>query len=381
MVGKLAVPPLLWRGCPAAEGVTSDHKRVIAALHQTSITPVAFFLPQFHAIPENDRWWGRGFTEWDLVRKARPLFHGHDHPRVPGDQFGYYRLSEPEVLERQSRLARTYGIAAFCFYHFWFRGKRLLNRPVDTFLRRRDPTMRFCLAWANEPWTRGWDGSDHLVLQRQEYGRKPDWQRHYDALLPAFSDERAIRIGDRPVFLVYRVAHLRSAVRMFDCWRDEAARRRTPVPFIVGMLNGFHDREEHLYRFLDGVCEFAPFAGLRDRRQHEYGRFELYDAAWEALLSIRRVHRCQFRGAFVSWDNTARRGPKATIFLGSHPSRYEFYLRRQIRRVLRMRREHRLLFINAWNEWGEGCYLEADRTNGRGYLRATRNALIAEAGT
>lgn len=354
-------------------------QRLASALERTSIRAVAFYLPQYHRIPENDRWWGRGFTEWTLVRKARPLFYGHDQPRVPAD-LGYYDLADPLVLEKQSSLARAYGISAFCFYHFWFKGKRLLDRPVDMFLAHGRPHIQFCLAWANEPWTRRWDGSDHLVLQRQDYGSTDDWRRHFDALQPAFCDARALRIGSRPLFLIYRPGHLRKAARMIDCWRNEAARQRLPEPFIVGMLNGFHDREQHLYLLLDGLCEFAPFAPLRCRRRHDFGRFELYDDTWEALLAMKRRHDCQFRGAFVAWDNTARRGRQATIFLGSHPVRYAHYLRRQIRRVLRLRREHRLLFINAWNEWSEGCYLEPDAAHGGAYLRATRDALIAASG-
>jgi lipopolysaccharide biosynthesis protein len=346
-----------------------------ARLAEAKLRVLAFHLPQFHAIPENDHWWGKGFTEWTNVRRARPFFPGHDQPRVPSPEIGYYDMLAPGVLDRQAEMARRYGVEGFSVYHFWFDGKQLLGEPMRRVLAGACQRMRFCLAWANEPWTRQWDGRDHEVLQPQWYGGPRSWLRHYQALRPALEDPRAVRVDGRPLLLVYRIGHIPDPRAMLECWREAAERDGVPVPFVVGMLNAFRDAatEEGLLA-CDGVAEFAPFAAYH-ARSHPGGMKISYEETWERLLALPQVHQTHFRGAFVSWDNTPRRAKRGVVFDGATPERYRAFLLRQVRRVLEMPENRRLLFINAWNEWGEGCSLEPDVTNGWGYLEATAAAL------
>lgn len=344
-------------------------------LAEARLRVLALHLPQFYPIPENDRWWGPGFTEWTNVRRARPLFPGHDQPRVPAAEIGYYDLLAPGVLDRQVATAQRYGLEGFCIYHFWFAGKVLLGEPLRRLLTGACPQLRFCLAWANEPWTRGWDGRDEAVLQPQRYGGPRTWLRHYRYLRPALEDPRAIRVDGQPLLLVYRIGHIPEPRAMLDCWREAAERDGVPAPFVVAMLSKFSDpREEEGLLACDGVAEFAPFTTYRDQPLPP-GMTIPYQEAWEKLLAVPQVHPTHFRGAFVSWDNTPRRGARGRVFEGAAPELYHDFLVRQIRRVLQQPEDRRLLFINAWNEWGEGCCLEPDVTHGLGYLEATEAAL------
>src|SRR5262249_20495976 len=172
------------------------------------IKPLCFYLPQFHRIPENDRWWGEGFTEWTLVRQAKPLFAGHPQPNVPTDELGYYDLLNPRVRQRQGELAAEHGIHGFCYYHYWFRGKKLLETPLELMLSDGYPAVPFCLCWANEPWSRRWHGKDQDVLQPQEYGEPADWSIHFDYLNTYFRDDRYIKVDGNPLFLIYRIGHV-----------------------------------------------------------------------------------------------------------------------------------------------------------------------------
>jgi len=347
-------------------------------LAETGIRLIAFHLPQFHPIPQNDRWWGEGFTEWTLVRHAQPLFSGHDQPRAPAEATGYYDLTAPGILERQALLARAYGIGAFAFYHYWFSGTLLLERPLQLWLRA-GPTFPFCVAWANEPWTRAWDGRSDVVLQPQMYGDASVWRRHFRYLLPAFRDARALRVGERPLFLIYRAGHIPQLAAMLDVWRQEAERHRVERLFVVAMLSGFEDGRSDVLSAVDAVCEFAPFAARPYRSgpsTRANGFIDNYSRAWEELLRIPDVHQVQFRGAFVRFDNTPRRGTQGVVYDGASANTYRHYLTIQLRRALRLPIDKRFVFVNAWNEWSEGCYLEPDTHCGDAYLAATRAALL-----
>jgi lipopolysaccharide biosynthesis protein len=346
------------------------------ALERSGLRIVAFHLPQFHPIAQNDGWWGDGFTEWTLVRRARPLFRGHNQPRVPSPEIGYYDLTAPGVSEMQVRLARAHGIHAFAFYHFWFNGTRLLERPVEEWLRA-GPAFPFCLAWANEPWTREWDGRDDCVLQAQDYGDRAVWRRHFAALRAALVDPRALRVDGRPVILLYRAGHIPHLEAMLATWREEAHALGDDL-FVVAMLSGFEDRSAN-YAVVDATCEFAPFAARSfraERPQRREGFIDDYDAAWSAMFEIPDLHPVQFRGCFVSFDNTPRRGRRGVIYEGATPEKYRHYLAAQIRRTMHAPRGYRVIFVNAWNEWSEGCYLEPDARLGRAYLEATRAAIL-----
>lgn len=357
---------------------------------------IAFHLPQFHQIPENDEWWGRGFTEWTNVRKARPLFPGHYQPRVPLEE-RYYDLLDPAVQEWQANLARQHGLFGFCYYHYWFRGKRLLERPVESLLSRGSPDFPFCLAWANEPWTRAWDGGEQQVLMPQSYGDKDDWLRHFHYLLPMFEDPRYIRVDGRPMFLIYRSASIEVLEPMLDLWRALAIKEGLKGLHVVGMLTGF-DRDQRKDLF-DAFVQFEPMYTIRHslpywlrkrekwirrvtecswrlfgRASHAPNSYE-YSDLW-SVISQRNLEPRTYPGAFVDWDNSARRGLDRSLILRKFdPLSFERGMRHQIQTA----READLdfLFVNAWNEWAEGAYLEPDRERGLYFLK-TIHALLRE---
>ena len=353
---------------------------------------IAFYLPQYHPIPENDRWWGKGFTEWTNVTKARPLFRGHYQPHLPAD-LGFYDLRVAEVREAQAALAREHGIYGFCYHHYWFHGSRLLHRPFAEVLASGRPDFPFCLSWANENWTRVWDGRDREVLLAQTYSHEDDLA-HIRALIPAFQDRRYIQIDGKPLFLVYRTDTLPAPIQTTEIWRAEAARAGIGGLFLAAVESFTSDIEPAKIGF-DGTVEFAPnwaVSGLpwfRGRKRHEllrkigviprvYHEHSVFDYQVMADQMLRRpqpAHK-SFLGVTPSWDNTPRRPKNAYILHGSTPQGYESWLRTAVLRTgERFSGDERIVFINAWNEWGEGCHLEPDQRWGHAYLEATRRAL------
>jgi lipopolysaccharide biosynthesis protein len=353
---------------------------------------IAFYLPQYHPIPENDHWWGKGFTEWTNVTKAKPLFRGHYQPHLPAD-LGFYDLRVPEVREAQATLARKHGIYGFCYHHYWFHGSRLLHRPFAEVLDSGRPDFPFCLCWANENWTRVWDGKDRDVLLAQTYSRDDDLS-HIRALIPAFRDPRYIRIQNKPLFLVYRIERLPDPRRTAAVWRNEASRAGIDGLFLAAVESFTSDIEPAATGF-DGTVEFAPnwavsgaprFRGRKryellrkigviPRVYYEHSVFEYQAMADQMLRRPQPLHKC-FLGVMPSWDNTPRRPKNAYIFHGSTPQGYESWLSAAVQRTSeRFSGDERIVFINAWNEWGEGCHLEPDQRWGRAYLEATSRAL------
>jgi lipopolysaccharide biosynthesis protein len=339
---------------------------------------VAFLLPQFHPIPENDRWWGEGFTEWTNVRRARPLFPGHHQPQRPAD-LGYYDLRDEAVRARLAGLAASYGIAAFCWYHYWFDGQRLLEAPFDAVLASGRPDLPFCMCWANEPWSRRWDGSDEEVLQPQRYSAEDD-EVHITALLPALTDARALKVEGRPVFLVYRAEQLPHAAGTAGRWRAAARRAGLPGLHLVAVeASAAHPVDPRAIGF-DATVRFQPDWRVLDRTERlsvgpPSTRVYSYPEVWPALAEAPAVGWRRYPAVCTQWDNTARRGADATVLHGSTPRHYERWLDTALAQVAGDEPDHRLVFVNGWNEWGEGCHLEPDRRFGHAYLRATRRAL------
>jgi lipopolysaccharide biosynthesis protein len=355
---------------------------------------LAFVLPQFHRIPENDAWWGEGFTEWTNVRKAKPLYAGHYQPRVPADE-RYYDLLDPSVHEWQASLAREHGLHGFCYYHYWFSGSRLLERPVSMMLSRGKPEFPFCLAWANEPWTRAWDGGEHQVLMPQSYGDEADWRIHFAHLLEVFRDPRYIRVDGKPMFLIYRSASIGVCAPMLALWRDLARQAGLPGVHIVGMVTGF-DRDPRAEIF-DAFAEFEPMYTIRHglpywTRKRERWIRRLANAQWRffgrvahapnsydyatlwRMLAGRELPPRTYPGAFVDWDNSPRRGLERGLVLRNFNGRsFAAGMRAQVRKARQAGAE--FLFVNAWNEWAEGAYLEPDQARGRFFLEAVRAAL------
>ncbi|MGD9022082.1 MAG: glycoside hydrolase family 99-like domain-containing protein [Lysobacterales bacterium] len=350
---------------------------------------IALYLPQFHPIPENDEFWGKGFTEWHNVRKAKPLFPGHHQPHVPGE-LGYYDLRDGQVRVAQAELAREYGIEGFCYYHYWFNGRRLLEHPLNELLATGEPDFPFCLCWANENWTRRWDGDDKEILVRQHYSEEDD-RNHIRELIPIFQDPRYIRVNGKPLFLVYRTSDLPNPARTAQIWREEA--RNAGLGEIHLSRVESMDKTDPRYIGFDSATEFAPDWGYRGpqltgdsdlpedasdelRKACENNYVHYYADMADAMMSKRRADYKRFRCVAPSWDNWARRKKNAALFLDPDPKKYQQWLTRMIADTnSRLHGEERIVFINAWNEWAEGCHLEPDQKYGLSFLDATKKAL------
>ncbi len=366
-----------------------------------SLRAIAFYLPQYHPIPENDKWWGNGFTEWTNVARARPLFDGHYQPQLPAD-LGFYDLRLPEAREAQATLAREYGLHGFCYYHYWFNGRRLLERPVNEILASGQPDFPFCLCWANENWTRRWDGQDQEVLMAQNYSDEDDLH-HIRWLAGVFQDPRYIRVQRRPLFLVYRLSRFPNPARTVDLWRSEALRLGVGDIFVCN-VESFTTEHGLAPRYnLDGAVEFAPdHQAMADRQKSNWLTNRLsrrprtqrlanklgltqpwltqhgvysYPKLMHNMLAKPNPHYLRFPCVTPAWDNTARRQFGATIIHGSTPGLYQHWLSATVEKAKAAHADEPVVFINAWNEWAEGNHLEPCQKWGRAYLEATRAAL------
>lgn len=351
----------------------------ITAATPNRIRYIAFYLPQFHPTPENDRWWGKGFTEWTNVTKAAPLFAGHYQPHLPTES-GFYDLRVKETRIDQINLAKEYGIDGFCYHYYWFSGTKILNQPVDAMLADPEHDMPFCLCWANENWTRQWDAAEHEILIAQKYQPEDDLN-FIKSLTPFFSDPRYIRVEGKPFFIVYRPQHLPDSKKSIETWRTHC--REVGIGEIHICCALTHGNMDHRSFGFDSGVEFPPhnlagISGTIDKSKLQfYGNFTgtvvQYRDVAELFLTRDYPSDNVFKGVFPSWDNTARRGPRSFVVLNGTPDNYEFWLKETV--ALTKRRypnEDRLLFINAWNEWAEGCHLEPDRVYGRQFLEATK---------
>jgi hypothetical protein len=355
------------------------------------VRAIAFYLPQFHPILENDEWWGKGFTEWTNVIKAKPLFPGHYQPRLPAD-FGFYDLRVPEVREQQAEMARSHGIEGFCYWHYWFHGRRLLERPLKEILASGRPDFPFCIGWANESWTRRWTGDENEILLKQSYSPEDDLA-HAQYLAAVFADARYIKVHGRPLFILYRAPALPDAQRTTDAIRSECLRLGIPEPYIVG--RDTHSPGVDMRQFGCDITEssaprmellpgaFAPPGRLADWRRNIRlgvwrGDLKIFDYQEACRLGedARPAHP-HIPGVFVDWDNASRRGRQAIILKGSTPEHFAAALRAAIVKVLPKPPGERIVTINAWNEWGEGMYLEPDQKWGRGFLEAVKTELAS----
>lgn len=347
----------------------------------STIKTIAFYLPQYHPIPENDEWWGKGFTEWTNVSKAVPQFIGHYQPRLPGE-LGFYDLRLVDVQRRQIELAKQYGVYGFCFHYYWFSGgRRLLERPLNQFAENKDLDFPFCICWANENWTRRWDGREDDVLMAQKYAPEDDIDMIED-LAPLLRDPRYIRIDGRPLIVVYRVNLLPDPKRTARVWRDYCVANGLGNPYLV-VAQSFDIRDPEPFGF-DAAVEFPPHTVERKR----HADVEILNPDYEGTIyDYAHVVDAQrqfswpdyqlFRAVMPSWDNDARKPGRGDTFHGSTPALYRDWLEHVCRETDRRYRnpDEKLVFINAWNEWGEGTYLEPDRRYGYAYLEATRTAL------
>jgi GT2 family glycosyltransferase len=342
----------------------------------------AFYLPQFHQIAENDLWWGRGFTDWVNVRRAKPQFAGHHQPRLPGE-LGYYDLASADVLKAQAKLAERYGIAGFCFYYYWFAGHRLLEQPLEEMLASGEPDFPFLLCWANENWTRRWDGLDSEILIGQQHSDADDRAVIAD-LIRYFRDRRYIRVDGKPMLLVYRVDLFPDFAATAETWR-QVCRDESVGEIYLAMVESFGGAtasRSPLEYGCDAAVQFPPHGrGERSsnakRALNPDFKGAIYDYQSSVLNYLRQELPAapRFSTVMPAWDNTPRRMERATIFDGASPGAFQAWLEAAVRQT----REHnfgdeRIVFINAWNEWAEGAYLEPDEACGYEYLEAVRNA-------
>ena len=346
---------------------------------------IALHLPQYHAIPENDEWWGKGFTEWVNVKKARPLFQKHNQPRVPLNE-NYYNMLDPAAFQEQMRLAREYGVYGFCYYHYWFDGKLLLEKPLEMMLQMED-RLPYCLCWANEPWTRAWDGQAKTVIMPQRYGAEAEWEEHFNYLLPFFRDSSYICVDGKPVFVLYRTNDIPNCEEMIAYFNKRCMECGFAGIYLVEEKNGFQDTL--CCKNADAILNFEPMYTLKygrslpgraldkflnklfNWRTGNHMLIYRYDNIWKRILN-RKVSppsgKKEYRGGFIDWDNSPRKGNRGLAVLGATPAKFEKNLGKQMRHAQEEGTE--FVFLNAWNEWGEGTYLEPDTHNGYSYLEA-----------
>lgn len=345
---------------------------------------IAFYLPQFHPIPENDQWWGKGFTEWTNVSKAVPQFVGHYQPRLPGE-LGFYDLRLPQVMYRQIELAKHYGIHGFCFHYYWFSGKRLLELPLNAFLDNKKMEFPFCICWANENWTRRWDGQENDVLIGQRHCAEGDIDFLHD-ITPILNDPRYIRVDGKPLVVVYRPSLLPNSIETTKRWREEA--RKSGVGELFLVMVQFDELDPIKFGF-DAAVEFPPHKiaqdlhCINDTLEIANPGYSGYVVDYRELLKISAlVERTEYpliRGVFPGWDNEARKLGQGYSFHNSSPELYKTWLSQSLAYAKKYPVEgESMVFINAWNEWAEGAYLEPDRKFGYAYLDATRDALTSD---
>jgi hypothetical protein len=345
---------------------------------------IAYYLPQFHPIPENDLWWGEGFTEWTNVKKAKPLFRGHVQPRVPGE-LGYYDLRDPSVRQAQAEMAKYAGVEGFCYWHYWFgNGKRLLERPFNEVLESGSPDLPFCLGWANESWSGVWHGAPDKILIEQTYPGERDYVEHFNFLLKAFQDPRYIRIDDKPLFLIYKPLNSEKIKDILSLWRKLAEENGLPGIHFVGHTDKFEEQKATILEY--GFDSVTPFRLSRASKQG-MSLFNRWLGKWKLRLmrssykdTIKKfiqksdaeenVIPCILPG----WDNSPRSGVRARIIENSTPELFDQHVKHALSVV--QDKEKKIIFLKSWNEWAEGNYVEPDSVYGRAYLDVLRRNLF-----
>lgn len=374
---------------------------------------IAFYLPQFHPTPENDNWWGKGFTEWTNVGKAKPLFKGHYQPRVPAD-LGYYDLRLPEVRELQAEMARNAGIEGFCYWRYWFGdGKEILEQPFNEMLATGKPDFPFCVGWANESWSnKSWEAGTRklheTILLKQTYSVE-DYKRHFNALLPAFKDRRYITVDGKPLFFIFKPLDIPDVKGFMSLWRQMAMENGLNGIYFVGLRQNMDQNDISI-----SLLKNSNKSGGRKYKQilelgfdavnsRGYTRAEYCVRSWRDLLYrwiMRRlfgyfvVTKCHqkkineklyipedkwqnvYPTLFPNWDRSPRSGKKAHIYVGSSPKLFKEQIKQALALLEGRNEEHKILFLQSWNEWAEGNYVEPDLIFGHGYLDALRECLL-----
>jgi lipopolysaccharide biosynthesis protein len=367
---------------------------------------IPMYLPQFHQIPENDEWWGEGFTEWTNVKKAKPLFEGHYQPRIPLNK-NYYDLTDIDALKWQCKIAKEHGIYGFCFYHYWFNGHLLLEKPMELLLQHPEIDINYCISWANESWTKGWVSKSNEILMGHDFNDEQDWIHHFNYLLPFFKDPRYIKEDGKPLMTIYVPHHIPKLKKMLNLWNAMAIENDFPgLKFIYQNVNSHYDKTMDKSLFDYGI-EFQPgftsFSNASKRNQllwiwapkfsawlHKHfgvhlGIFDKqgtvsilnYDETWQKILDHHPICENMIPSAFVDWDNTARRGERGSVYLEASPEKFKKYFSQLIINARETYKSDKI-FVFAWNEWAEGGYLEPDEKFEFGYLNAIKEALVEQ---
>lgn len=353
---------------------------------------IAFYLPQFHEVEENNKWWGEGFTEWTNVKKSKPLFKGHYQPREPLND-NYYNLLDKKTLQWQANLAKKYNVDGFCFYHYWFKGKRLLDKPAEILLSDKNIDLPFLFSWANEPWTRSWDGGHRDVLMPQEYGDEQDWLMHFNYLRPFFEDERYIKHDGKPIFVLYRSANFERCSDWISFWRQLAKNTIFKDIHFVTSLTSFENDTRNLG--FDAALNFEPMSTMAHGKLNAHAiqrkilsriikaannifgtnyveHIQSYQDIWNKILD-KEYNSKSYSGAFVDWDNSPRKKTKSLVMTGCTPALFQNNFEKIYQKSINS--DVPFLFINAWNEWAEGTYLEPDKKNGYKFLESISNVV------
>lgn len=362
---------------------------------------IAYYLPQFHEIEENNYWWGKGYTDWIALKNAKKLFHKHRQPRIPLDNY-YYDLTNINTLEWQAYLARSYGIYGFCIYHYWFEGKLLLNKPLELLLNNNQIKIHYCICWANEDWTNGWVSSNPEILIKQTYGTKDDWKSHFFYMLPYLKDERYIRIDGRPLVVIYHPENIPCLNAMLNYWNELALEHHLPkIAFASQHPNALLSLSTDFLSNIDYQIEYQPDIAGNKIEPWYYYFFKYFDMVldhifrsnyfslikflrplvkknyiktWEYIIHMSPNNTKRIPGAFVDWDNTPRKGKRGSLYTGVTPELFYKYMKTQIIHTKNVYKKE-YLFLFAWNEWSEGGYLEPDTENRYDYLNAVKKAL------
>jgi Glycosyltransferase WbsX len=357
---------------------------------------IAFYLPQFHPIPENDQWWGKGFTEWTNVGKAKPLFKGHYQPRVPAD-LGYYDLRMPEIRQLQADMARENGIEGFMYWHYWFgNGRRILEKPFNDVLESGKPDFPFCLGWANHSWTtHSWNSKTQwkkdATIAEQLYLGEEDYTRHFYTILPAFKDKRYIKVDDKPIFVIYAPLDFPNVESFLLLWRKLARENGLSGIHFVGQGGGWISNNQKILNMgFDAVNSNGQWQAesrlngkwgklFKHKLVEKFGGVVLQKYSYSKIINHFFTEQDEWDNVYPTilpqWDRSARSGRRAIIYHGSSPALFEKHIENALQKISKKPDQHKILFLKSWNEWGEGNYIEPDLKFGSAYLEVLKKKI------
>lgn len=353
---------------------------------------LAMYLPQYHEIEENNKWWGKGHTEWTSCKKAKPLFEGHNQPRIPLNN-NYYDLSSTKAQKWQAEIAQKYGVYGFCYYHYWFEGHMMMEKPAENMLKDKTIDLPFCFSWANHTWHHSLSKTKKEILIEQTYGGKDDVENHYNYLVKFFKDERYIKINNKPVFVIYSIVDLEDWDLINKIWNEKAKNDGFDGMYFIATLTREGHSEYANKMHFDAQMEYQPRFALNATKKIDYTFYYYikkklydkyinkpcilrYDKVWNRIIKNKCYKKSKiptYLGSYCDWDTTARWAPNGEIHIGACPEKFEKYFEQQYKISKQLGNE--FIFITAWNEWSEGAYLEPDTKNKYAYLESIKEVV------